>query len=624
MCVLDPQGIPETLVKFGINSVDVAVALGTLQAFSLISSRTDETLQIRRNERTFDIHRLVYLAMRSWLASEMMLVPTTVQATKIMNFRLSRMTWETKLTWSAYLPHAAKLLHENRVEDLLPGKAYMKRALRIATYEDRIIEPLESENFADRHHTPGHSTDKDPCPACFASLHYKVSECFGLDGNYALALSYAEESFVIRTFTLGTCHVDTISSMIQVVQLLTEEGGYLALKSAAVLGNQAVTQSLKYGEDHFLHLESMLALSSNFCKQRQYRSARDLGEKVLSSHSRRYGPSDARTWESMTNLATTNAYLQPDEALDLFQKVAEMRTKFLGPDHPQTLLSVTNLAAMYRKIGDRSTAATLQVKTLAARRRVTGDKHPETMRCMANLATTCTALGAFRKAEKLYKEVLELRQEGLAPLHPDTLTSMANLGRLYMKEQRWQEAREIFGKVVPWSKEKLGEIHPDTIKRDVKLQICINECNNSRIPNSIANGSIRSNQVDNAAQLAEAVASHQTRKILYNCLLAVLRPPCSLWGIDYRSGIKQGFRLCVFCIRRMIGIAIPIVYFLDAVYERREGWLQSDYYWPDSDGAEWAAVASISSGGLRPVNSIRSGGSDPVSNRARSFTWSLF
>mgnify|MGYP003662595417 FL=1 len=60
-----------------------------------------------------------------------------------------------------------------------------------------------------------------------------------------------------------------------------------------------------------------------------------------------------------------------------------------------------------------------------------------------------------------------------------------------------------------------------------------------------------------------------------------------------------------------------MVYFLDAVYEGREGWLRSDYYWPESDGTEWALFSS--GGRLRPVDSIRSGVSDLVSNRVRSF-----
>jgi len=626
MCVLDPQGVPETLVSLGINPVDVAIALGTLQAFSLISNRTDKTLNIRRTVRVFDIHRLVYTAMRSWLASEELLVPRTAKAIKILNSRLSRIRWENKDIWSTYLPHATKLLSDNRVDDLLPGRAFMKRALRLATYEAKQVQPLEIENFAGRHIKKLHATEDDMCPACCAVLHYKASACFQIEGNYALALTHAEEAFVLRNFTLGTSHMDTISSMVQVVQLLTEEGGSTVLRGAVTLGKQAVTESGHFGDDHFLHLESMLSLASALRKQGQYKQALELGKKVLSTHLSQYGQSDARTWESMTNLASTYACLQKDsEALDLVEIVAQKRAEFLGPEHPQTLLSVTNLAAMYSKIGDRSTAAMLQIKNLVARRKVSTDEHPETLRCMANLATTCTALGAFRKAEKLYTEVLELRRKVLGCLHPDTLTSMANLGRLYMKQQKWQLAKEMFESAVQGSTMKLGETHQDTIRRKMKLQICVREINST----SIIGTSGQNQEAHNSARDRTRSKVNLRTLNMRRCLIAMASPVAAILDVDYLLQARLTSRLFLTGARRVIGICIPIVFFLDAVYEGRKGWLQTDYYWPSLDCSEWASVnsggpsvdhsewASVNSGGrVLPTN--RPDGQDSEPNSINS------
>jgi hypothetical protein len=58
MALLDRQGIPESLIQGGVaNRLELAKALGTLKAFSLIS--TNEV------DDTFDMHRLVHLATRN-------------------------------------------------------------------------------------------------------------------------------------------------------------------------------------------------------------------------------------------------------------------------------------------------------------------------------------------------------------------------------------------------------------------------------------------------------------------------------------------------------------------------------------------------------------------------------
>jgi len=542
-------------LKLESNAVDTAIALGTLQAFSLITSRTEEVQNGRRNEKSFDVHRLVYLAMRSWLVDRSMLIPRTLQALTIMNTHLSTVGWENRDIWSSYLPHATRLLSEKGVEHFLPERAFMKRALHVGTYEAISIAPSVSENFEEHQGTMTHKSQNKLCVVCCATLHYKVSECFGLKGNYTPALAFAEDAFVLRNVTLGSSHPDTITSMIQVICLLTEEGGILVLEGAAILGNQAVLQSQKFGEDHYLYLESMLALASVYRKQARYKSAQDIGQKVLKTHLRLYGESDPRTWESMTDLATTYTYLHNyHEALDLMEKVAEMRCQFLGRDHPQTLLSFTNLA----------TAAILQVKNLNARRRVTGDKHPETLRCIANLAATCTALGAFRTAERLHKEVLELRQQTLGQHHPDTLTSMANLGRLYMKENRWEEGKEIFEEVVLWSKEKLGPTHPETLKRIAKRELCVKRSDNQALDTTRNFLSFPHAPFPSSTDVA-AITNYGT--IVNSHRGPRTRP-------TWEKAARKMIKILIINSRRFVGVLIPIVHFLDAVYDEREGWKQ--------------------------------------------------
>ena len=61
MCVLDRQGIPEFLLHDGTNRLDFEDRLRPLIDFSLVSTQLDD--------HTFEMHRLVQLATKRWLAS---------------------------------------------------------------------------------------------------------------------------------------------------------------------------------------------------------------------------------------------------------------------------------------------------------------------------------------------------------------------------------------------------------------------------------------------------------------------------------------------------------------------------------------------------------------------------
>lgn len=73
MCLFDAQAIPEALVSLmpendSITSTELERALGVLQAYSLIHRRQVTGDSHHRMGRLFDLHRLVRLVTRNWLA----------------------------------------------------------------------------------------------------------------------------------------------------------------------------------------------------------------------------------------------------------------------------------------------------------------------------------------------------------------------------------------------------------------------------------------------------------------------------------------------------------------------------------------------------------------------------
>ncbi|KAM0795978.1 P-loop containing nucleoside triphosphate hydrolase protein [Usnea florida] len=106
MSMFDSQAIPESVLPVGQDTILFEKALGALQAFSFISVRQPNWE--RPQDRCFDFHRLVRLAMRNWLN-----VNGTFDAwisSAIRNLAALRKSAKPNDLGSQFLPHAVQLL----------------------------------------------------------------------------------------------------------------------------------------------------------------------------------------------------------------------------------------------------------------------------------------------------------------------------------------------------------------------------------------------------------------------------------------------------------------------------------------------------------------------------------
>ncbi len=72
MACIDPKDVPQSLLPPGPSRKKEMNAIGTLNAYSFISGRSADL--------ALNIHRLVHLAMRSWLRKEGLLAQWTERA----------------------------------------------------------------------------------------------------------------------------------------------------------------------------------------------------------------------------------------------------------------------------------------------------------------------------------------------------------------------------------------------------------------------------------------------------------------------------------------------------------------------------------------------------------------
>jgi hypothetical protein len=181
MSMLDPQAIPESLVYNEKNKLKFSKAMGTLQAFSLITSRLDGPVWEGRRDKSFDLHRLVRLATRSWLTHNGQLERYTARALGIMAERFVHSDRDTRPKWAAYLPHAAVLFQSDHLAE--------------------IENQLESDVSHEKNQKTGavsHVPEGIICPICAGNLLAIISRCRYTIGNPTASLENAEKVYTLR------------------------------------------------------------------------------------------------------------------------------------------------------------------------------------------------------------------------------------------------------------------------------------------------------------------------------------------------------------------------------------------------------------------------------------------
>ncbi|KAL4780654.1 hypothetical protein BJX76DRAFT_364136 [Aspergillus varians] len=192
----------------------------------------------------------------------------------------------------------------------------------------------------------------------------------------------------------------------------------------------------------------------------RYREAQESLYTVLQATTNLFGPRDARTINSMNNLALSYSSqydLSSAEALQM--QAHETATQILGDTHPYTVSGANTLATIYAKQGLWDQAETLGRRVVESRKLILGADDPSTLTSIENLGCTCQEQGQWEEAEQLISSVLAARKRIQGDRDPDTLRSMNNLALVYLYER-----------AVHLAEEELGIEHSETIAYSTNLE----------------------------------------------------------------------------------------------------------------------------------------------------------
>jgi tetratricopeptide (TPR) repeat protein len=451
MACIEPKDIPESLLPSGLSQKKHIDAIGTLNAYSFITRRSERSL--------LDLHRLVHLATRNWLSENGYISEWTSKAIRRLAEVFPSSGYKNRSMWRSYLPHTIYALHlknndeksENYVDLLSKVGTCLHRDGRYNEAESYLVEAMETrERVLGAEH---HST--------LTSVSNLASVLQGL-GKYSAAEEMNQRALSGREKVLGVDHPDTLMSISKLASILRGQGKYSAaeeMNRRALSGREKVL-----GVDHPDTLMSVNNLASVLQDQGKYSAAEEMNRRALERREKVLGVDHPHTLTSVSDLALVLQYQgKYSVAEEMNRRALEGSKKVLGFDHPDTLVSVNNLASVLHDQGKYSAAEEMNQRALSGREKVLGVDHPDTLMSISRLASALQGQGKYSAAEEMNRRALAGREKVLGVDHPDTLTCVGNLALVLQYQGKYSVAEEMNRRALEGREKVLGVDHPDTL-----------------------------------------------------------------------------------------------------------------------------------------------------------------
>jgi hypothetical protein len=311
----------------------------------ILTLRNYSFIFVNVDTMTFEMHRLVQVAMQNWLVGHGQLERWKQQYITNLCTEFPPGSYENWTKCRALFPHAKSALTQR---------------------------PKEENSLGE-----------------WASLLYKAASYAWQSGNLTDAENMSVKYMEVREMQLGQEDEETLRSMTVVGAVYLDWGLW---KEAEALQIQVMEITKRVlGTEHPGTLTSMNNLAVNFWNQGSWTEATALLTQVLEISQRVQGVEHPETLMSMSNLASTflnQGRLTEAEVLEV--QAMEISQRVLGAEHPHTLLRMHNLALTWKDRGRDADARKLMEQCVAARTQILGANHPSTVK-------SCAALNQWHK-----------------------------------------------------------------------------------------------------------------------------------------------------------------------------------------------------------------------------------
>ena len=397
------KGIPESILPRVEPEARMTSALGMLHSYSFVTRRPDG--------ETYDMHRLVHLAIRVWHSREGGRAETIQKAMLHLAEVFPSDDYENRDTWREYLPHVARIRG------------------------DTIGEDVEGKG----------------------ELYRWVGQCLYADGKIKDAVSWLAESCQSQD-ELGEDHPPRLASQHELARAYLASGQ--VTDAVKMLEQVVAIRGRGLAEDHPDRLVSRHELAGAYRANGQVKDAIEILEQVVATRGRVLAEDHPDRLASRHELAGAyRANGQVKDAIEILKQVVAIRKRLLTEDHPDRLASQHALALAYRANGQVKDAVDLLEHVVAINKRGLAEDHPSRLTSQAVLAGAYQSNGQVKDAVELLEQVVAIEGRGLAEDHPDRLASQHELAMVYWAEGRLTEAAQLLQHVTSINGKVLAESH---------------------------------------------------------------------------------------------------------------------------------------------------------------------
>ncbi|KAK1655254.1 hypothetical protein BDP81DRAFT_456348 [Colletotrichum phormii] len=391
MSMFDRQAIPKAFDD-SETTLEVANALGILQAFSFISQASNGT---------YDMHRLVHLVTRKRLLKEKKMPQLSSEALGMMARAFPYGCFENRVTCLAYLPHALALLIQTG--ELL---------YNVAGYFDYLGQDSEADTYLTR--------ALELRRQALGQEHPKTLKTMG-----NLALSHINQDHL-------EVAVELLLSTLEAQKRLLAESDKDVLYTRPELSTLYFKQG-QYEEAEKLQLQVLerdreMELGRTYTEQGRLTEAEQMFSQALARSRALVGEEHDETVRTTLDLGRLyRSQGRLVEAEELFLKMLELRRITLGEEHKNTAWIMGELGFLYSHQLRLAEAEKLQLRTLEVDRKVLREGHVETLIQENNLAWTWWDQGRKEEAIQLMRKCAKARERVLGRHHEHTKGSLESL-----------------------------------------------------------------------------------------------------------------------------------------------------------------------------------------------------
>ncbi|KAI1346857.1 kinesin light chain 1 [Xylaria sp. FL0043] len=464
LCFLAEKDIPVSLLPPEEDELARDEAIGILKGYAIITEREEPD--------SFDIHRLVRLAMRNWLECQGDLADHVTFALQnlLYEFPDPGETWEERKVWTRLLPHvqtALELQSHCADEDTRAQLLYRLGRCNYLLGKYAIAELLfqQSLEIELRVNGPDHQSTR----YTLSEIAHALLEQRKYDEAESIYRQIAEAGERI----LGKEDPETLSSLYNIAEVLRRRGEY---EEAERIHRQVMeAEERVLGKEHPDTLMTLYNLAGVLQVKGEYEEAERIYRQVMKAEERVLSEEHPSALATLHNLADVLRMKgEYEEAEKIARQVTEAEERVLGKEHPDTLTTLCSLAVVLEKKGEYEEAEKIYWRVVEAREKVLGEEHPSTLTTLHNFAPMLENKGEYKEAEKFYRRVIEAREKVLGKEHRDTLRTSYFLADMLAKRGRYEEAEQIFQQVLGVRRRVLGKDHPDTleVERDLSELLC--------------------------------------------------------------------------------------------------------------------------------------------------------